>query len=53
MGFGVSAEIEFNARFPVLTNAAEPTEMARRVPGCYLFIGNGAASQGGCGVNNP
>jgi hippurate hydrolase len=81
--FGVSAEVEFNTRFPVLTNAEEPTAIGRRVargllgpagtveeippvmasedfafmlervPGCYLFIGNGLTSAGGCSVHNP
>ena len=27
--------------------------MLERVPGCYLFIGNGVDSQGGCSVHNP
>ncbi|WP_342129630.1 M20 aminoacylase family protein [Hydrogenophaga sp. OTU3427] len=27
--------------------------MLERVPGCYLFIGNGTDSEGGCSVHNP
>jgi hippurate hydrolase len=24
-----------------------------KVPGCYIFIGNGVGSEGGCMVHNP
>ena len=24
-----------------------------KIPGCYVFIGNGVGSQGGCMVHNP
>jgi hippurate hydrolase len=27
--------------------------MLERIPGCYLFIGNGVDSEGGCSVHNP
>lgn len=27
--------------------------MLEKVPGCYLFIGNGTGEQGGCSVHNP
>ena len=82
--FGCRGSVEFHTRFPVLLNAKEPTDIARRVarklvgadrmveqippvmasedfafmlervPGCYLFIGNGMHPEhGGCSVHNP
>jgi len=38
---------------PPLMASEDFAFMLERVPGCYLFIGNGTDSVGGCSVHNP
>ena len=46
-----------NAQAPALTASEDFAFMLERVPGCYLFIGNGDGSDGNvasaCMVHNP
>jgi len=42
------------AQAPMLTGSEDFAFMLERVPGCYLFIGNGSDGEpGGCMVHNP
>lgn len=45
---------QVNPSGPMLTGSEDFAFMLERVPGCYLFIGNGAGAQmGACMVHNP
>jgi hippurate hydrolase len=80
--FGATAEVNYQRRYPMLYNHAEPSAFCaqvvrdwlgddglletepvtgsedfsfflEKVPGCYVFLGNGEGEQGGCMVHNP
>ncbi len=80
--FNCTAEVQYDRRYPVLFNHAEPSRFCEQVirdwlgdgallpgeqvtgsedfafflekiPGCYVFLGNGEGEQGGCMVHNP
>ena len=45
---------QINPQGPMLTGSEDFAFMLERVPGCYLFIGNGSDGEpGGCMVHNP
>jgi hippurate hydrolase len=43
----------FASTMPPVMASEDFAFMLERVPGCYLFIGNGVDSEGGCSVHNP
>ncbi|MEY5028418.1 MAG: hypothetical protein RLZ63_733, partial [Pseudomonadota bacterium] len=48
------AQDQILAQGPMLTGSEDFAFMLEQVPGCYLFIGNGAGDDAGaCMVHNP
>lgn len=44
---------QVDANTPALTISEDFASMLREIPGCYIFIGNGEDSEGGCMLHNP
>ncbi|MDM0004234.1 M20 aminoacylase family protein [Variovorax sp. J22G73] len=54
IGYELVGEAHVEAQAAAVTGSEDFAFMLEKKPGCYLFIGNGAAGQhGGCMVHNP